>query len=479
MLAAALAMSMQMGPAQTLPAAPSVPPTTGQRAPEIMPVVAPPTTSSPLPVAAAAPVAALVGAAQAVPAPPVLAAPAPAPVVAPAPAPAPAPVPVPARAAQGQGQGLRGAGLPATSVRDTTVAADDEWRPDEPIDLHTALHAAVHEQNLPEIVRIYSLYGLDGPRHEHAGDRAGDLNSVHHAKHGDHGVASASPPSEPGSSAAHARAPAASTVALPPPPDLSPPMPTRTRSELERISTEDAEMARRMMEEEQAEQRAREAGYAFTCTICLDDKPVQGSFTGDCNHRVCSDCFLAHVENAVNTTDVAEASLCCSDPSCRLPFTAVAIEQTLRANGHAPLANRFIDLRTEQGLSADPANFRRCPHNGCNHLFAWSTGDLKHYECPVCTHAFCLECTASGSTPAVGPAHPGMSCIERQQQLERDAEERRRFEEWQELNSVCPLCFARAHASSQSPTHPHLLLCLCLPYCLMLAASRRALTGLH
>jgi ariadne-1 len=169
--------------------------------------------------------------------------------------------------------------------------------------------------------------------------------------------------------------------------------------------------------------------------------PVQGSFTGECDHRLCSECFTSTIRTHVTEGNVAEAAICCVD--CRRPFTAVAVEQTLRANGESDLADSFLALKTEEGLTADTANFRRCPHTGCNHLFAWSTGDRKDYECPECSNAFCLECTAGGdgSTAAVGPAHPGLSCRERREQLERDVAERGRFEEWRTLNSQADALF--------------------------------------
>jgi len=231
----------------------------------------------------------------------------------------------------------------------------------------------------------------------------------------------------------------------------SPPHLFRTTSAEARIREDDERYVQQLIEQERQEQREAEAAYPFTCMICQDLKPVQTSFTPECDHRICSECFTHQMTAFVTQGNVAEASLCCGMPDCRRPYTSIAIEQTLRAQGQAELAQRFVDIRTDETLGADAANFRRCPHNGCNYLIAWRPGDAKHFECQQCHNSFCLACTAGGGAPTVGPSHFPLSCDQRREQLERDAEERRLFQEWQEDNSRADELF-RQHIDSDQDT---------------------------
>ena len=210
------------------------------------------------------------------------------------------------------------------------------------------------------------------------------------------------------------------------------------------------ELAQQLADEEQQARREREAAYTFNCALCQCDEAVQGSFTGVCDHRICSDCFTEHVQAMINGGNIDENSLCCIAPDCGVAYEAVAVEHFLRGNGREELSAQFVELRTEQALRADAANFRCCPQEGCNHFFAWSVGDVTDFTCPVCASSFCLECTADGGAPAVRPAHPGQTCeqrraaIEADEQARKEALERKLIDARKEieniLNVVCPRC---------------------------------------
>ena len=228
-------------------------------------------------------------------------------------------------------------------------------------------------------------------------------------------------------------------------------LPCRTRSEEARISEADAHYARMLEEDERAERRRRESMYTFKCCICQEPCPVEGSFTAQsCDHRICSECFVGFVN-----ANLSEEHVRCPHEGCGQPFEAAAICDALVRYGERDLAARFADARTEEALIADRSNFRRCPHPGCNYLFAWREGDRKHFDCPKCEHAFCLACTAAegggsgGEGARVSPAHPGRTCAQRADELRRDADERRRFDEWQQNNSRADELFAEYVANDQ------------------------------
>ena len=141
------------------------------------------------------------------------------------------------------------------------VAAADEWRPNEPNCLHAALRAAVRDQDVAEVSRIYRLYGMaGGPPRELAPSEpppasAGGPSGLQVQ------VASAAGPSDAVSSPPSARPPVPPSQVAPPlssasaavelepdvTPDDEPPMPPtpmRTRSELDRISAAGAYLPR-------------------------------------------------------------------------------------------------------------------------------------------------------------------------------------------------------------------------------------------
>jgi hypothetical protein len=228
-------------------------------------------------------------------------------------------------------------------------------------------------------------------------------------------------------------------------------LPGRSRSEEARISEADALYARKLEEDERTERRRRESMYTFKCCICQERCPVEGSFTAQsCDHRICSECFVGFVN-----ANLSQEHVRCPHEGCGQPFEAAAISDALVRYGQRDLAARFADARTEEALMADRSNFRRCPHPGCNYLFAWREGDRKHFDCPKCEHAFCLACTAAegggsgGEGARVSPAHPGRTCAQRADELRRDADERRRFDEWQQNNSRADELFAEYVANDQ------------------------------
>jgi len=212
-------------------------------------------------------------------------------------------------------------------------------------------------------------------------------------------------------------------------------------------------LVQQLMAEERQAQREREATYTFTCDVCQCDEAVQGSFTGECDHRICSDCFGEHVRAMVGGGNVGEASLCCIAVGCGVAYEAVAIEQFLRDNEQEELSAKFMELRTEEALRADAAHFRACPYEGCNHFFAWSVGDPKDFTCPSCENSFCLLCTADGGAPAVRPAHPGQTCEQRREAIladekaRKEALERKLIDARKEIETIldvsCPRCHTR------------------------------------
>lgn len=103
----------------------------------------------------------------------------------------------------------------------------------------------------------------------------------------------------------------------------------------------DAEVARDLAHR-QHEERAAEAS-SFDCPVCMERMPVDGSFTGTCDHRVCGDCQYEHVVSKVEAGETSEAQLRCV--LCPRALEPEQVLHTLATYGRSDLAQTFLDQR--------------------------------------------------------------------------------------------------------------------------------------
>ena len=182
----------------------------------------------------------------------------------------------------------------------------------------------------------------------------------------------------------------------------------------DRCAVRDEQIARDLLAEERTLAEERRRSLTFECPICMDPKPIDDSFTAECDHRVCGTCQLEHICVKVRERQVGKGELTCVH--CSHDLTENEVIGTLTAHGETELVDVFQEARNELLFASE--GFRRCPSERCNHVFAWERGDPLHYDCPACASAFCLACTvADPNTPAVGPAHPGRTCAQQRERL--------------------------------------------------------------
>lgn len=195
---------------------------------------------------------------------------------------------------------------------------------------------------------------------------------------------------------------------------------------------------------------------AFPCGICLEDNlpSWQGYTLMGCMHRFCINCLVDLIRASINvgggnskkstgttatasTATAGAAKIICPQDKCKNLLCLSDIQFILR---YYPLDfQRYTELadlsRLESELTDESSSTRRCPAEHCNYVFCFVPGtgaEGRPFHCPDCRQRFCLQCGANNHK--VGPAHPGLSCAERYQQLKEEAEERRKFQLWQEEN---------------------------------------------
>jgi hypothetical protein len=185
--------------------------------------------------------------------------------------------------------------------------------------------------------------------------------------------------------------------------------------------------------------RKRQRSRPFHCRVCLEEglEGWKGYCLVMCQHRFCVSCLQGLVESS--STDVGVQSstrISCPQVECKETLTNSDIRYIFRddpAAWHSYSTSASMAM-LEREIASGGA--RRCPQERCNYTFFYEPGgdggEGTLFVCPDCESIFCLGCKANGGN--VGPAHDG-SCTQRMQQLEQEAEERRKLDEWKRDNA--------------------------------------------
>lgn len=184
----------------------------------------------------------------------------------------------------------------------------------------------------------------------------------------------------------------------------------------------------------------RRRGTPFDCQICLEsDLPsFKGYSLQSCKHRFCTDCLTELIQSHLGDKNSATLHIICPRHKCKSKLTRGDIQYILRDN-----PNLWKDFTEKANLCVleaevvdEDSDTRRCPSERCNFIFQFRPGtgaEGRQFDCPMCHTQYCLQCGANDRK--VGPAHPLMTCADRFKQLEEEAEERRKFQDWQKENS--------------------------------------------
>jgi len=207
--------------------------------------------------------------------------------------------------------------------------------------------------------------------------------------------------------------------------------------------------------------RKRRRSRPFKCNICLEDvEGWIGYSLEKCNHRFCTVCLAALVKSntGATTTSGTTTNIPCPQVGCQETLTLPDIRYIFQND--LPAWHAFSDSISMAMLENEIAkggSTRRCPGELCNYTFCYETAvgqtEGRKFTCPQCAASFCLTCKANRGL--VGPAHEG-SCTERIQQLQQQAEERQKLEDWRRDNSQADARFTELiqRESRQGITKP-------------------------
>ena len=184
---------------------------------------------------------------------------------------------------------------------------------------------------------------------------------------------------------------------------------------------------------------SKRAKSTFRCDVCMEDAlPGHAGLTLSCHHRFCNDCLAGLISSKVNDKAIKNAVIECPAPKCKTSLSTSEVQYILRDDKKA-FSNYTIKAnvaRLEQEATTKSSSTRRCPAQHCNFIFVFEPGtgaEGTHFDCPQCHSQFCLQCGANKRR--IGPAHVGMTCYDRSEQLKKEAEERKKFEKWHKENA--------------------------------------------
>lgn len=179
---------------------------------------------------------------------------------------------------------------------------------------------------------------------------------------------------------------------------------------------------------------------SFECGICMEDEvPGFQGYSLTCKHRFCKPCLGQLIQSSLSgPASSATTKIACPEPKCSVDLSLADVQYILQDTpSEFQRYAAVADLsRLESEAQDDGSDTRRCPAERCNYIFIFSPGtgaEGRAFHCPDCEASFCLQCGANDRK--VGPAHPGISCADRQEQLEQQAEERRKFQDWKIENT--------------------------------------------
>jgi hypothetical protein len=169
----------------------------------------------------------------------------------------------------------------------------------------------------------------------------------------------------------------------------------------------------------------------YSCTICLEEYPLDSYAVLDCMHGLCKECIWRIIR--VNVIEGKVEILCPNIDSEKGKCTHVLTNQEIELF----VKERAVFIRFEKlqlYRTLDKAkDCRWCPRPGCETAMF---GDVRSpmLTCPNCGLQFCFNCQTSDW-------HRGSSCENFRKWKEENRQGDMKFEEWRKKNTKnCPQC---------------------------------------
>ena len=171
-----------------------------------------------------------------------------------------------------------------------------------------------------------------------------------------------------------------------------------------------------------------------------------------CCFFMVEDCLSGFICNKIDSNEISEQDLKCPLPNCICFLSHPTIRGCTEGLGKSDIYEKFLTFATDKYLqeTIEAGAALRCPNETCNYVFQWRPdGSSTAFKCDKCSNEYCLNCSlVEGEGASIGPGHAPLTCAQQREKMEKDEEERRKFEEWKRLNESAAELFENMVQSS-------------------------------
>ncbi len=196
----------------------------------------------------------------------------------------------------------------------------------------------------------------------------------------------------------------------------------------------------------------------FNCQICLEDHEINGCYTLECDHRFCQDRLSGYICSKINSHEVGERMMVCPLPDCGIPISHPIIRGCTKDLNNLEAYQKYCEFTKDDYIAAELQKgsaskgtcLIRCPSETCNYVFYFNLSSSRPFafNCEACNQSYCFNCQVirsaeaspsvspiGGSRISYGPGHAPHSCAEQLEIITKNVEEKRKLDEWRELNA--------------------------------------------
>eukprot|EP01084_Bolivina_argentea_P097605 175455_1 len=100
------------------------------------------------------------------------------------------------------------------------------------------------------------------------------------------------------------------------------------------------------------------------CNICINDVKISSTFSLDCNHRFCNDCWSDYIVSTINSKSFNSIFITCPGHKCNTPIKNIIIKQFTDKSQY----NKYENYILQSYITYNSHQYRFCPSPGCNYI---------------------------------------------------------------------------------------------------------------
>ena len=100
------------------------------------------------------------------------------------------------------------------------------------------------------------------------------------------------------------------------------------------------------------------------CSICVSDVKISNTFSLDCNHRFCNQCWTDYISSTINNKSFNSIFIKCPGHKCQTPLKNSIIKQFIDTKQW----NKFENYIVQSFITNNENKYRFCPSPGCNFI---------------------------------------------------------------------------------------------------------------